>query len=85
MDPMGYGNIWAQDLELYQSPWCRESIGMAPHPQKNWMSSCSRRDRWPVRFVTFCAFCLYMGYIYIWGGVGWGYQRPDDYVLNSTS
>ena len=95
MDPMGYGNIWAQDLELYQSPWCRESIGMAPHPQKNWMSSCSRRDRWPVRFVTFCAFCLYMGYIYIWGGVGWGGDinvltttslivRPDDYVLHTT-
>ena len=38
----------------------------------NWMGSCSRRDRWPVRFVTFCAFCLYMEYIYIWGGVGWG-------------
>ena len=47
--------------------------------------SCSRRDRWPVRFVTFCAFCLYMWYIYIWGGVGWGYQRPDDYVFDSAS
>ena len=49
------------------------------------MGSCWRRAGWPVRFRSFL--CVFVLYIYIHGGMGWGgvgYERLDDHVLDST-